>query len=80
MTNWKLLLLLEPYFGDRSAAVAQFGALVLYAGLLLALVMYLFKEKIEKKAVKLIKICGSLAGLFVLYFFARYFLIHAGFN
>lgn len=74
--EWVILVILEPYYGYRAAAIAQLGALFLYSALLLALISYLYKEDMEKKAIKSIKICGSLAGLFALYFSLRYFLVN----
>lgn len=76
IVNWVILVLLEPYYGYRAAAIAQLGALFLYSALLLALIFYSFKNDIEKKLIKLIQIYGSLAGMFALYFSARYVLVN----
>lgn len=76
IANWLMVVLLEPYYGYCSAAVAQFVSLYIYSVLLMALVLYYFKKDIEQKTMKLIRICGSLAGLFAVYFSARFLLIN----
>lgn len=73
--NWVILMFLEPYYGFRSAAVAQIGTLFLYSAFLLALIFSIFNEDIKNKSWELVKIYGSLSGLFVFYFFARYELV-----
>lgn len=69
--NWAMLFYLEPYFGFRAAAVAQFCTLSLYSTLLILLVLSSFKEEIKNKGVQLAKILGSLSGLFFFYFLLR---------
>lgn len=69
--NWVMILTLEPYFGFRAAAVAQFCTLLLYSTLLIMLVLFLFKCEIKNKGAQLVKIFGSLTGLFFLYFLLR---------
>lgn len=69
--NWAILLLLEPYFGFRAAAVAQFCTLALYSTLLMFLVLFALREEIRSKGVQLAKIFGSLFGLFFFYFLLR---------
>lgn len=76
LSDWLFLGLANPYYGYRAAAVAQLGALFVYSTLLLILVFYLFKESIEKKAIKLLKIYGSTAGLYVSYFFIKYLIFN----
>lgn len=65
--DWIMVLLLEADFGFRSAAIAQFASLAIYSLSLLILVLFLFKDDIHDKFSQLIKICGSLAGLFSIY-------------
>jgi len=71
LINWALIVTLSPYYGFRSAAIAQIGTLFLYTTFLLGLVFYLFKNDIKNKMWQFCKIYGSLSGLLIIYYFLR---------
>ena len=73
--NWMLIMLLNPDYGFRSAAIAQIITLLLYSIFLVALTFYYFNEEVKSKSWKFIKIYGSLALFIFSYFFVRYELI-----
>ena len=74
LLNWLFILLAEPHYGNGAAAVAQFATLAVYSTLLLALIYYHFWSSIKKRLSKLLKIYGSLLGLYASYFAVRYLL------
>jgi len=76
LLNGLILVLVEPYYGYRAAAIAQLGALFAFSTLLLILVFYLSKVSIKKSAIQFIKIYGSMAGLYVSYLSIKYVLFH----
>ena len=71
LINWTLVIVLNPYYGFRSAAIAQIVTLFLYSIFLLGLVFYLFKNDIKNKMWLFCKIYGSLSGLLIIYYFLR---------
>lgn len=74
LLNGLFVNLAEPYYGYRAAAIAQLATLWAYSALLLALVFYIFRGFIEKKTNKLLKIYGSILGLYASYFLVKYVL------
>ena len=79
LMNWIMINFLEPYFGYRSAAVAQLVTLFIYSILLMVLIFYYFKFEIRKKGSVFCKIYASLFGILGFYFSLRYvFSINTG--
>jgi O-antigen/teichoic acid export membrane protein len=73
--DWFLVIYLKPYFGYRSAAIAQLISICFYTFIELLFVFYLFREIIQDKARKFAVIYGMIFVFSMFYFIVKRYLI-----